>query len=94
MKQIITNKELQVLLKDVFIKCFWIRIRSNFEFLSWSMRFQQNSKNFEILIDFNQNLILFQTKATNFHNEFYLNHVSKKYETNYCKQINANTFER
>ena len=68
--------------------------RSDLDFLSCSMKFQQKSKKFEILIDFNRNLILFQTKATNFHNELFPNHASKKYETIFCKEIIPSTFER
>ena len=49
-------------------KIFWRRSRSDFEFLSWSMKFQQKRKNYEILIDFNQNLIMFQIKGSYFHN--------------------------
>ena len=45
-------------------------------------------------MDFNQNLTIFQTKETNFHNEFVRNHASKKYETIFCKEIIPSTFER
>ena len=41
------------------------------------------NKKFEILINFNRNLTIFQTKEINFHNEFVPNHASKKYETNH-----------
>jgi len=47
-----------------------------------------------ILIDFNQKMTIFLTKETNFHNELFPNHASKKYETNHYKQRIDSTFER
>ena len=76
-----------------FQKIFWRRSRSDLDFLSWSMKFLQKSKKFNILMDFNQNLIIFEIKETRFHNEFCLNHVSKKYETNDFRKKIACTFE-
>ena len=38
--------------------------------------------------------MIFQTKVIHFHNEFFPNHASKKYETNYFKYRIDSTFER
>ena len=83
MKQIMLNRELTVLLKDIFAKFFWRRSGGNFDFLSCGIKFQQKIKKFMILIDSDRNLTIFQTKETKFHNEFFPNHASEKYETNH-----------
>ena len=56
-------------------------------------KFLRKSKKFEILMDLNQNFDESQIKGTNFNNEFFPNHASKKYETNYYKQMILSTFE-
>jgi len=58
------------------------------------MKFQQKTEEFEILIDFNQNLMIFQTKEIKFHNDSFPNHASKKFETNHDKWRTDNTFEK
>ena len=45
-------------------------------------------------MDLNRNLMTFPIKDTNFNNEFFPNHASKKYETNNHKQRIPSTFER
>jgi len=57
-------------------------------------KFLRKSKKFEILMDLNRNFDESQIKGTNFNNEFFPNHASKKYETNYYKQMILSTFER
>ena len=68
MKQTITKRGLPVLLKYAFIKFFEDSSRRDFNFSSWSMKVHQKSKKFEIFIDFNQNLMIFEIKERNFHN--------------------------
>ena len=62
LKQIITKRGQPVLLKYSFIKSFEGNSRRDFDFLSCSMKFQQKSKKFEIFIDLNQNLMIFEIK--------------------------------
>ena len=68
MKQTITKRGLPVLLKYAFINFFEDNGRRDFNFSSWSMKFQQKNKKFEIFINFNQNLMIFEIKERNFHN--------------------------
>ena len=68
MKQTITKIGLPVVLKYAFIKFFEDNSRRDFEFLSCSMEFHQKSKKFEIFIDFNQNLMIFEIKERIFNN--------------------------
>ena len=66
MKQMITKRRLQVLLKYTFINFFEDNIRGDFSFFNWSMIFQQQSKKFGIFIEFDQKI--FEIKERNFHN--------------------------
>jgi len=68
MKQTITKRGLPVLLNYAFINFFEDNSRRDFSFLSWSMKFQQQSKKFGIFIEFDQNLVIFEIKERNFHN--------------------------
>ena len=59
-----------------FHNYFWKRSISDFV---------KKRKKFEDWIDFNRNLMIFQTKQANFQNEIFPNYASKKYETNNYK---------
>ena len=51
-----------------FHKFFEDSSHRDFNFSNWSMKVHQKSKKFEIFIEFNQNLMIFEIKERNFHN--------------------------